>query len=192
MIRKLLLSLMIITGVSASAFVATQALLADTATLAANTFSTGSVDLQINSNGDSLYSDSEPGFTDTLFPGQAKAKFFKLKNNGSGTTLSIAAQSANISGIPADKVIVSFTPWTSSTTAGNPESGSVKTTHTLAEWLATPADLGTPNLASNGVQDYRMDVMIDPSVSAASSSTTFDFVFTGTHVNVTPTVTPTP
>ncbi len=46
--KKIILSLLIIGGVGASAVAGTQALLSDTAVLAANTVSTGSVDLEVS------------------------------------------------------------------------------------------------------------------------------------------------
>lgn len=181
MIKRLLLSLFIIIGAGGSVAVGTHALLNDSVTLTANAFSTGSVDLQI-AVGDANYSGTHAGFTDTVMPGQTKSKSFKLKNNGSGVDLAIAAQAVSVSGLPADKVFVSITPWTSSsTTSGVPESGAVTTTHTLADW-ASGASLGNPNIGSNNVQDYKMDVRVDESVNTSGTSS-FDFIFTGTQVN---------
>lgn len=194
MIKKLIVSLLIITSVGATSVYATKALLSDPVTLTANTFSTGTVDLQITVGSDA-YADSHTGFTDTVFPGQTKSKFFKLKNNASGIPLTIAAQAANTSGLPGDKVTVAFTPWTTSTTGGHAETGAVTTSHTLAEWLANPAELGIPNIPSttgNTGQDYRMDVSIDPSINTSGGNTSFDFVFTGTQVNPTPSTSPSP
>ncbi len=186
MIKKIILSLLIIGGVGASAVAGTQALLSDTVTLTANAISTGTVDLQIAVNGQTNYENTQTGFVETILPGQSKIKSFRLKNNASGVALSIAAQATNVSGLPSNKVLITFTPWTtSSTTSGSPEPGSSPTTHTLADWVGG-ASLGNPNIASNGVQDYRMEVSIDQSVSTAGSST-FDFVFTGTQVVPTPT-----
>lgn len=192
MIKKLILSLFIVTAVGASAVVATRALLSDQVTLTANAFTTGSVDLQIGvGTSNVVYADTHEGFTGNLLPGQAVSKFFKLKNNGTDVILSIQAQSANSGGtIPTDKVIVSFTPWSSTTAAGHAETGAVKITRTLQEWL-TPGDLGIPNITGGGNQDYRMDVSVDQNVSSGGN-TSFDFMFTGTQVIPTPTPTVVP
>src|SRR6266498_6106707 len=103
MIKKLLLSLTIIVAVGASAFTATKALLSDQVTLSANAFSSGSVDLQIKIGGDP-YGDTHVGFTETVFPGQTKTKFFKLKNNKNNIPLTITTQTTNINNnIPNNK-----------------------------------------------------------------------------------------
>lgn len=188
MIKKLLLSLFIIMGVSASAFAATKALLTDQVSLTANAFTTGTVDLQITTGTGTDYADTHTGFTGTLFPGQSTTKFVKLRNNGSGTTLSIQAQATNVGtgGIPPAQVSVAFTPWTSGSTSGSPETGAITTTHTLSEW-ATPTDLGIPAMTSGSIQYYKMDVSIGANVTTSGSST-FDFIFTG--VQAVPTATP--
>jgi hypothetical protein len=193
MIKKLLLSLAIVVAVGGSAIVATKALLSDQVTLTASSFSTGTANLQITVGADQL-GDTHVGFTETVFPGQSKAKFFKLRNNNSGFPFEISAQSGSIIGLPGDKVHVSFTPWSSdggvSGTTGHAETGAVKTTHTLTEWL-TPGGLGLPNIPNNSTQDYKMEVEVDSSISTPGTST-FDFTFTGTQVNPTPSPTVTP
>lgn len=188
---RLFLSLFLIVAVSTTAFASTRALLSDQVTLTANTFSTGTVDLQITTGSGTDYADTHVGFTGALLPGQTITKFVKLKNNSTDVDLSIAAQAANVTGISGDNVSVSFTPWTTSTVGGHMETGASVTTHTLNEWLASPANLGVPDIDNGSTQYYRMDVTIDGSVTS-SSSTSFDYVFTGTQVNPTPTPTETP
>lgn len=181
MIIRLFISLFLIVVVSTTAFASTRALLSDEVTLTANTFSTGTVDLQITTGTGSDYAETHAGFSGTLLPGQTTNKFVKLRNNGSGVAMTIAAQAANLAGIPGNKVVVSFTPWTSGSLSGHIEDGAITTTHTLTEWATTPTDLGNPTLGSGNIQYYKMDVTIDPSVTT-SGSTNFDFVFTGTQV----------
>src|SRR5690242_20384793 len=91
LLTRLFLSFAIVIAVGASSVSAAKALLADPVTLTANTFSTGTVDLQITTGSGTDYADSHVGFTDTIFPGQTKSKIVKLRNNGSGTPLAIAA-----------------------------------------------------------------------------------------------------
>ncbi len=194
MLIKLILSLIIIVGVGAAAFSATSALLSDTAILAANTFSTGTFDLQISkstsSNPTTFASDSITGFTDTFLPGQSKSKTFWLKNNSTDIDFATAAQSSSISGeISPGSVTVAFTP------VSNDDTSVVgtATSHTLTEWGSVSAL--DSNIGHGGKQRYRMEVTLDPSVTT-TGSINFDFVFTGTEVvpapTVTPTVTPTP
>ena len=191
MVKKLILSLFIITAVGATAIYSTRALLSDSVTLTTNTFSTGTVDLQISKNATTNYADTLSGlFTNVQdLPGQTQTQYFYLKNNGSGVDLSIAAQSANISvngGVLSSNVNVTFTPVDSSNTQ---IAGSTPVSHTLADWLTTPTLLGTPNVPSGGRQKYKMDVTLDSGVTS-SGTFSFDFTFTGTQVNPTPTITP--
>lgn len=185
MIKKLIMSLLIITGVGAGAFAATQALFTDTATLAANTISTGTVNLLVNSGKTGgTFEDSKSGFfTETLLPGETATKFFRLRNENSSVALSIAAQAVVAGGgsIPANQVNVTFTAVNSSDVAvGTP------VTKTLADW-ATVGELGLPNILSNTTQRYKMDVEVEDTVTTSGSTVTFDFVFTGTQVVTTPT-----
>ena len=182
MVVKLVLSLLIIVGVGAASASATQALLTDTASLTANTFSTGSVNLLINVNktGGS-FGDTKTGFSQTLLPGETVTKFIRLKNEDSGVDLAIAAQAVNVTGaISPEDVNVTFTAVDSlDAPVGAP------VTKTLAAWQ-TIGDLGDPDIASDATQRYTMDVEIDESVTSPGISVTFDFVFTGTQVVATP------
>lgn len=179
MIKRLLLSLFIIIGVSGSVFVGTKALLSSQATLAANSFSTGTAGLQISksisSSPSSWTDDSIAGFTGKVLPGQTVSQTVWLRNNSSDVDFSIAAQSASISGeiVPAN-VTVAFTP------VNNDGTSSVGTpvSHTLTDW-GSPTSLGTTIIHNNGKQRYKMDVSFSSSISTAGSST-FDFIFTGT------------
>ncbi len=182
MFKKLLLSLLIIAGVGAAGVTATQALLSDEVTLTANSFSTGSVDLQINTGKTGgTFEETKTGFSGTMLPGETLKNFFRLKNNNSDSALSISAQATNVvpgTGITADDVDVTITAIDTSaaeTPVGTP------VTKTLAEWVTVGA-LGLPNIDDVDTQRYKMEVKIDEGVSVSGASVTFDFVFTGTQV----------
>ncbi len=197
MIKRIILSLLIIAGVSASGVTATKALMSDQATLTANTFSTGTVDLQIATSPVTDYGDTKLGFSNNaMLPGQAVTFPFRLKNNSAGADFSIQGQ-ASINGtntLPADKISLTFT---AVNTSGDPVGAPV--TDTLEHWLAIK-DFGNPVIMHGQFQRYKMDVKIDEAVIVPSASVNFDLIFTGTQVNptptpsptVTPTVTPTP
>lgn len=180
---------MIITGVGAGAFAASQALLSDQAVLAANTFSTGTSDLLIATNPVSDYASSKAGFTNNaMLPGQTSAYAFRLKNNSDAVDFSIQGQ-ATINGtntLPADKIFVTITPLDSSS---NPMGTPV--THPLNEWTSVQS-LGDLVVDNGDIQRYKMEVMVDPSITESSVSVNFDFVFTGTQVlpSVTPSLSP--
>lgn len=184
MIRKILLSLLIVVGVGGSAVVGTQALLSDNASLTLNTFSTGTVGLEVATNPVTTFAESLPGFSNTnMLPGQTSSHFFKLRNNEADVDLSIAAQAINVNqgGIDPSKVVIKFSPWTTGTTGGSLVVGGAVTSHTLQEWK-NGASLGNPALSKSSTgRYYRMDVTIDSSVTGNLSSI-FDFVFTGTQV----------
>ena len=192
MIKKLLVSLMIITGVSASAFVATKALL-DTngVTLAANSFDTGSLSLQITKDGDTTWhNDSITGFSGQLMPGETKSYYVWLKNATTDVTLRIASQvpTPTVSGgVDAGDISLIYTPVDVS---GSP-TGSSTTSHSLATF-ANPQSFQTSlNLPPTAEQRYKMDVKMSSSVDTAGS-VNFSVIFTGTQVTPTPTATPTP
>jgi hypothetical protein len=180
MIKRLLLSLVIICGVSGAAFVGTRALLSDQVTLAANTFSTGTVSLQISkstsTSGGTFTDTSIAGFTGKVLPGQTISETVWLKNNSSDADMSIAAQTASVSGeIDPVDVTVAFTPV-------NPDgssSGGTPVSQTLTDWIS-PTSLGT-TLVHGGKQRYKMDVTLASSISTPGASN-FDFIFTGTQV----------
>ncbi len=179
MIKRIILSLLIIAGVSASGVTATKALLSDQATLTANTFSTGTVDLKISTSqalSGGTFVDQKVGFTDKVLPGQTISELLWLKNSSSDVDFAIAAQAASISGElnPAD-VTVAFTPMDD---AGTTAVGST-VSHTLDVWVTSPTSLGTPNIIHGDKQRYKMEVTLASSVSSAGSII-FDFIFTGT------------
>ena len=175
---RILLSAFIICVVAATAFVATRATFSDQVTLAASTFSTGTVGLQISSSqttsGGTFHDTSIVGFTGKIIPGQTTSELLWLKNNSSDVDFAIAAQAASISGVisPAD-VTVTFTPVASDSASigGTPES------HTLADWGSIASLNSTIN--HGGKQRYKMDIALSSSVTA-SGSISFDFIFTGT------------
>lgn len=178
LLLRIFLSFTIIVAIGASSVVASRAMLTDQATLAANTFSTGTPDLLVCSGKTCTdYQDSHAGFTDTILPGETKTEFFRLKNNSSNVDFAISAQTANLSGgIDPDDVIVTFTPIDSSY---EPIPDAVATSHTLSEWQS-PAGLGIPTVTSGSLQRYKMDVTLSENVSAGAAQAIFDFVFTGT------------
>ncbi len=175
MIKRIILSLLIIGGVGASAFAGTKAIgLTDTATLSASTFSTGTADLQISNGTTGAFADSAEGFTTSLLPGKTFTKYIRLRNNSTDVDFSIAAQATAVSGsIEASNVTVVFTPVNGSEVAvGSPVS------QILANWT-TPTGLGTPNILATKNQEYKMDVTLSSSVSTPGSFV-FSFLFTGT------------
>lgn len=184
---RLILSFLLIALVGSTAFASTKAVLSDTATLDNNTFSTGTVDLQIstsqstNPNTNSFTVDPVPGFSDTLVPGQTKSKLFWLKNNSDNIDLAIAAQAGDFGGtLNGTDVTITFTPVENDgvTPAGSPVSG------TLNDWAAGVSSLGNTidNGANSGRQRYKMDVSLSSTVTTVGS-VNFDFVFTGTQTN---------
>jgi hypothetical protein len=178
MIAKLLLSLLIIVGVGASAFTATKALLSDQATLTANTFSTGTVSLLVDNDITGAdFDESKTGFSQTLFPGQTVTNYLRLQNDGSGVALSIQAQATSVGGtINPDDVTVTLTAVDGTNApVGSPVS------KTLTQW-ETIGGLGNTNVPSDGIQRYKMDVSLDSGVTASGASVNFNFVFTGTQV----------
>lgn len=179
MIKKLIVSLLIVGSVGATAVASTQALLTDQATLGANTFSTGSVDLVIaKGQSGGSFADSTLGFTETILPGETFTDYFRLKNVSDDAHLAIAAQAASISGSinPAD-ITIKLTPVNTDEVAVG-----ATVTKTLADWLSTPAGLGLPNIGDGDTQEYKMDVVLDEDVTTESASVTFDLIFTGTQV----------
>ena len=178
MMKRILLSLGVITVVGGLAVFGTQALLSDSVTLTANTFSTGTVDLQISID-DIQYAGTQVGFSETVFPGQSSSPhYFFLKNNNSGVGLSIDGQSVIGGGNAIDPTLVTVA--LTAVSGGNVPVGA-PVSQTLATWN-TPTALGSPNIASNAIQKYRMVVSFDSSISAAGADSIFDFVFTGTQV----------
>lgn len=178
MIKKLLISLFIVSAMGITSVVTTHALLSDQAVLSANTFSTGTPDLLVCSGKTCTdYQDDHAGFSENILPGETKTEFFRLKNNSSNVDFSIAAQTASLSGgINSDDVSITITPVDSSY---NQIVGSTPVTKTLSEWQ-TPTDLGIPTVNAGSLQRYKMDVTLSASVTVGGANTTFNFVFTGT------------
>jgi len=191
---RLLLSFFLIALVSASAFAATKAVLSDQVTLAANTFNTGTVDLQISkstSSNPSTFTDTSiAGFTGKVLPGESTSVLFWLKNDSSDIHFEMAAQSSSLSGsIDPSKVTVTFTAVNNDGTS----SGAPSASHTLAEWNASPLAMNSFifHSVNSGRQRYKMEVALDSDVPAIGGTVVFDVVFTGTQTSVTPTPTPT-
>jgi hypothetical protein len=180
MFKRILLSLGVITVVAGAAVVGTQALLSDSVTLTANTFSTGSVDLEISTD-NVTFADTSVGFSETdLMPGDKASAFFWLQNL-SDVDMTLTGQ-ANInhstSEIDPTLVEVSLTPVDG---GGSPITGAVTTTFTIQEWEDAIRTLGN-DLDASTTQRYMMEVTIDESVTTENGSIDFDFTFTGTQV----------
>jgi hypothetical protein len=185
--KKIILSLLIVTAVGATGFAATRALLSDQASLTANSFSTGTADLQIGT--DVIpYNDNVTGFSGQIGPGETKSYFFFLKNNNSGFDMSLAAQAGNVvtgNGVTPGAVTLKFTPVLdgSNTPDSEPASGPI----TLQDLTSVaPFTVGT-ELSSNETQRYRLDVSMNSGLTQNGGTVSFDLSFTGTQV-----VTPTP
>lgn len=193
MIKKLLLSLLIIAGVSGSAILGTQALLTDTATLAANTVSTGSINLTISNSQSSTnpttFSESRPGFNNVAVrPGQTKSFLFWLKNNETDVAMSLSGQATvatTTDGVAENQVIISIIPVNDD---GTDIGGAPIASANLQQWKASVLSFGFPpayELLANTRHRYRMDVKMDNGITLPGTAT-FDFVFTGTEVVSTP------
>lgn len=179
MIRRLILSLLVIIGISGTAFLGTKAALSSQVTLTTNTFSTGTVGLQISkstSTSPTSFTDvSVAGFTGKFLPGQKVSEPVWMRNSSSDVDFSLAAQVASVSGeiAPAD-VIVTFTPVASDGT----DNGGTSVSANLNDWLS-PISLGNIIGHNNGKQRFRMDLELASGVST-TGSINFDFIFTGT------------
>lgn len=177
---RLLISLILITAVGTTAFASSRALLSDQATLAANTFSTGTVDLQISNSqatsspNNGSFTDNTTGFTDSILPGATpKTKIFWLRNNSTDVDMTIAAQTASLSGnIDPTKVTVAIAPVDST---GADTAAAVS--QTLSQW--TSAGTVNSTIVHGGKQRFRMSVSLASDVTTAGN-TQFDVIFTGT------------
>ncbi|HUQ85837.1 MAG TPA: hypothetical protein VM077_05930 [Candidatus Limnocylindrales bacterium] len=182
MIKRIILSLLIIAGVSGSAVMGTQALLSDTAALTSNTFSTGTVDLRVSKTGSTFSTVSTAGYTSGVRPGQTKFFDVYLRNVTTDVALSLSGQATDITvtDITKDQVVVSFTPVN---TDGSAIVGAPIATATLAQW-ETLLPYGYPaeyNLAQSGTQRYKMGITMNSGITVDGSAV-FNFVFTGTEV----------
>lgn len=174
--KRLLLSISLLVLALSVGIAGTRALLSDTVTLTANTFSTGTVDLQIGLVSDS-FAETQLGFTETLNPGQNVNKFFYLRNNSVGSGLAISAQTLNVSGAiaPAD-VTLTFTPVDALDVPVGPA-----VSQTLAAWTTTPSSLAF-SISAGSNQKVRMNVAFSSTISTSGASAIFDVMFTGTQV----------
>jgi len=177
MFKRILLSLGIIAVVGSSAVVGTRALLSDTATLTANSFSTGTVDLQI-ARDDTGYADTQTGFTLTnLFPGQTGSAFFWLRNN-STVEFTLTGQVTDLSGTVAgsDVDLRVFPVDGTGTYVG----GTVTGPFTLAQWNASPQVIN--NLLAGVGQRFKAEITIHSNVTVGGGTDNFNMSFVGTQV----------
>lgn len=180
MLKRVLLSLGLLAIAGTIAVGATRALLDDSASLTANSFSTGTPDLQI-ARDDTDWLDTVTGFTDTLLPTQSKDYYVWLKNNSdNGMTMSIAGQATNVvvnDGVTADDVSVSFTPVDGTGTPTGATFGPASLTGWSGGFAFTSP---TYDLTAGASQRYKMTVTMGN--VGDSGDVTFDMVFTGTQV----------
>lgn len=171
------MSMMVMTLVGGSAFTGTRALLSDTVTLTDNTYSTGSIDLQIGKDGDAnWYNTTLVGFTNlNLLPGQSAVNYPWLKNN-SNTDMTISVKaSVTDSALDPDKVLVSFVPVDG---AGNPV-GTVFGPYPLSGYAAGYSNL-PDTLPVGAERRYKMTVQIASDVVTPNATSKFDLEFVGT------------
>jgi hypothetical protein len=192
MIKKLVLSLLIITAVGATGASATRALINDSAVLGTSTFSTGTVDLQISStDGNSFSNGPVNGFTGSINPGTSKDYTVWLKNNTPDADFSLSGQAIDVvrsEGITNTHIKIAFTKVN---VDGSVISGAPTVSKTMTSWSGGDPFGGSFHLAANTAQRYKMTVSLDDSAPAGTFS--FGFQFTGTQaVPPTPTATPTP
>lgn len=188
--KKLAFSLLVVAAVGVTGVSATRALLNDTATLGASTFSTGTVDLKISKDGGSFVDGPVEGFTDTLRPNEKKDFEIWLKNTTPDAVFKLdgKALSPTMSeGIEPGDIKISFTEV-------NPDGSAMDGGATVSKTITTWDDgdpLGTGfTLAANTAQRYKMSVELDD--SAPNGTFSFSFEFTGTQVlPATPTPSPT-
>lgn len=87
--KRIITSLLIVLSLGVAVTAATRALFSDTATLGASTFSTGTLDLRIDSDPDSNVAywsngfNAPAGYIDELFPGASGHQVIDIKNVGS-------------------------------------------------------------------------------------------------------------
>jgi len=160
--------------------------LSSQATLAQNSFSVGSADLvlDVTSDADNDYVDSEPGFTFVdLLPGTPSAAYgISLRNQGDGPldiAVHIPGPVTIPAGLDATKVKVKFEK-----VAGVV---GVDREFSLAELIDTGDDpeILVQDVAANAVDpiDYNVRVLVQPDAVAGEggvSVNNFDLVFTGT------------
>lgn len=181
--KKIFSSFLLIALVIASVSLSAYALFTSTANIGGLTFSTGSADLQISTNG-STYSSSVvlPSLYENMTPDFTSSQDLYLKNiSQSNIGLSIFTQLIDSSpttnetawGVIGSKIIVSFqklvdTTWT------DIASGS------LSQWKDTGFALDS--LALNSSQNYRMQVTLSgiENTDASQILSNLSFNFTGT------------
>jgi hypothetical protein len=140
MIKKLIISLLVLVTVSTTAFASTKALLQGSVTLATNVFATGTANLQISQDTTGsptgFNSTSVVGFNDTIRPNHSKNYFFWLRNNETdGSIMALAGQATNSgsSTISGGLVTITLQPVDST---GTPVGGTTSTTGTLTQWIS--------------------------------------------------------
>lgn len=156
------------------------ALFADSAVLAGNTITTGTVDLLVSNtqNGSSsTYADSRPGFPVALAPGQTDEHFFILKNaSASSVPLSISMIATQAQGDHAlpNYIQLEFTPVDSSgAVSGAPVSVLLSTA------LVQYTNLGVV-IEQGKTQRFRVHTLLDTVFGGQGVNVGYDLMFTGT------------
>lgn len=156
------------------------ALLADSATLAANSLTTGSAGLMVSTSQDlasPLFAQSRPGFSFSAVPGKVESRFVSLKNSSPAQVpldidmLSNIQSGAN--NIYTATVLGFTTVDATGTPTGQPSSV------TLAASSATHTRLNV-TIPPDSVQRFRMDTTVDQGYALAGQNATYDLIFTGT------------
>jgi hypothetical protein len=154
-------------------------LFSDTATLASNTLTTGSIDLQVSNSqagSSTTYSDSRPGFTHPVGPGQESVHYFLLKNQSpSDIPLDLLVMTSlyGESQMVADSVELSFTPVNAD---GDSIGSEVRTK--LGDIVRVPESLGV-TVAKGVAQRFRFAVVLSPGYTQQNQSVNYDLVFIG-------------
>lgn len=176
MYKRLLISFSTLVLATISVATGTRALLSSNVELTTNTLSTGSVNLDVSTNGSTFSDKTNSGFTQTILPGKTASNYFWLKNNASDTNLTIAAQVVNITGaLPSDSVSITYVPVDESNNQ-LPNTSPIK--QTITNWK-TPTSLGSLLINQNTMQKYRMDISMASDITT-SGNMSFDVIFTGT------------
>lgn len=177
MFKRILMSVMVMTLVGGSAFTGTRALLSDTVTLTDNTYSTGSIDLQIGKDGDPDWHDATvAGFTNlNLLPGNSADNYPWLRNTSNTNMIVSVKATVTDNSLNPDKVLLSFLP----VDGGGNSAGTVFGPYPLSGYTAGPSNLPDTLLAGEAKR-YKMTVQIASDVTTSNATSKFNLEFVGT------------
>ena len=156
------------------------ALLTDSATIAANSLTTGSAGLMVSTSQDltsPLFAQSRPGFTLNGIPGKSDSRYVSLRNDSPASVpLDIDLFSNIQSGANNiySATVLGFTPVdVTGTSTGQPISA------TLASSSGGHIKLNV-TIPPQGIQRFRMDTTVDQAYGLSGQNATYDLIFTGT------------